>query len=513
MSNDIVKKRKQKILIALKLSLCGNGYKKAQYLKDKKIFKEFGNNNYWYPRIIPADPKKILIHNNVYVATNVYFCTHDVMHLMFQHIDKNNKYSRYTKEIEIFDNCFIGANSTIMYGVKIGPNAIVAANSVVTKDVPNGYVVGGNPARIIGKFEDVRKKRLEYEKIDGEEYMNEKRERWIDVCKGITMILVVIGHVISSYHNSGLLKEATIFNFIHAFIYYFHMPLFFFISGYLLDINKNKKDKKERITEKLISYGIPYIIFSIIYFLLKIFTSQVVNTRLSIKDILLIPIIPISFMWYLYAVMIMAILAIVFTDVKQRKVLFVISFALKFVTDILLNDASFSSSIFKELIIFDIAKNLLWYITGILFYHYKLIEKIKKIKNNNRLTCLFITLFSIISILTYVMQIKYNFVMDILLSMLGILVTLILSLKIEKNNLLEKIGKNTLPIYFLHGIIIAFLRIIMTKLKIPLLEGSIPLFFCTTLSITISLITYRICSKSYILDFIFYPKKYLKIKK
>lgn len=46
-----------------------------------------------------------------------------------------------------------------MYGVKIGPNAIVAANSVVTKDVPEGTVVGGNPANVIGNYYDVAKKR------------------------------------------------------------------------------------------------------------------------------------------------------------------------------------------------------------------------------------------------------------------------------------------------------------------------------------------------------------------
>ena len=64
--------------------------------------------------------------------------------------------------IEVFDNVFIGANSTIMYNVKIGPNAIVAAGSVVTKDVPPGSVVGGAPARVIGTFDKVLEKRLIY---------------------------------------------------------------------------------------------------------------------------------------------------------------------------------------------------------------------------------------------------------------------------------------------------------------------------------------------------------------
>lgn len=51
--------------------------------------------------------------------------------------------------IIIEDNCWIGENSRICKGVHIGNNSIVAANSVVTKNVPANCIVAGNPAKIV----------------------------------------------------------------------------------------------------------------------------------------------------------------------------------------------------------------------------------------------------------------------------------------------------------------------------------------------------------------------------
>ncbi|GAB3538508.1 hypothetical protein GCM10027443_33610 [Pontibacter brevis] len=57
-----------------------------------------------------------------------------------------------TAEIIIEDECWIGANAVITAGVRIGKHAVVAGGSVVTKDVPPYTVVGGNPAKVLKRY-------------------------------------------------------------------------------------------------------------------------------------------------------------------------------------------------------------------------------------------------------------------------------------------------------------------------------------------------------------------------
>ncbi len=142
----------------LRIALMLNSDKRNKYLKKHQIFKEMGENVFFQPRFIPSDPKLIKFHNNIIVTSNVTFVTHDIFHLGLNQLNQG-EFSYEQNCIEIMDNVFIGCNSTILGNTKIGPNAVIAAGTVVTKDVLPNTVVAGNPAKVIGTFEEYINKR------------------------------------------------------------------------------------------------------------------------------------------------------------------------------------------------------------------------------------------------------------------------------------------------------------------------------------------------------------------
>ncbi|MFT2008716.1 DapH/DapD/GlmU-related protein [Pontibacter sp. 13R65] len=68
-------------------------------------------------------------------------------------LSSENRQSLVAKPIHIKRNAWIGANATILQGVTVGENAVVAAGAVVSKDVPDNAVVGGIPAKLIRAIE------------------------------------------------------------------------------------------------------------------------------------------------------------------------------------------------------------------------------------------------------------------------------------------------------------------------------------------------------------------------
>lgn len=83
-----------------------------------------------------TNPKGIHIDEGSYVAFGAVILTHDMCRKLH-------------KDVYIGKNCFIGANAIILPGVRVGDHCVVAAGSVVTRDVSSHSIVAGNPAKII----------------------------------------------------------------------------------------------------------------------------------------------------------------------------------------------------------------------------------------------------------------------------------------------------------------------------------------------------------------------------
>lgn len=126
---------------------------KNKYFRKKGIL--IGDGCHIYSNILTSEPYLIKIGSNVTISTNVTFCTHDNSIIK---LDK--KLPNLYGEIIIGDNCFVGENAILMYGITLPNNTIVAAGSVVTKSpLQEKTIIGGNPAKFICSWDDFYKKR------------------------------------------------------------------------------------------------------------------------------------------------------------------------------------------------------------------------------------------------------------------------------------------------------------------------------------------------------------------
>jgi maltose O-acetyltransferase len=132
-------------------------YTIAAYLR--RLGVRVGDNCFIGPADIEAeiDPHLLEIGNHVAVASGVAF------------VGQN----RLPGPVVIADNCFIGFRARIYPNVRIGPNSVVGAGSVVTSDVPPNTLVMGAPARPFGSLDKYRQKCVER--------WNEQRPRGVQI--------------------------------------------------------------------------------------------------------------------------------------------------------------------------------------------------------------------------------------------------------------------------------------------------------------------------------------------
>lgn len=99
-----------------------------------------------------SEPFLISIGDYVTVTSGVKFITHDGSTCLVK--DQHGKRYQRFAPIQVGSYVFIGVNSIIMPGVKIGCNVVIGAGSVVTKDIPDNSVAIGVPAKVVSSFAD-----------------------------------------------------------------------------------------------------------------------------------------------------------------------------------------------------------------------------------------------------------------------------------------------------------------------------------------------------------------------
>lgn len=124
----------------------------------------------------PTEGYLVEIGNHVRIAGNTTFYTHGGIYTLRKYY-KNPKLDRFGK-IKVGDYTSIGENCIINPGVTIGKCCIIGGGSVVTKSIPDGCMVGGNPAKFLG-YTEVFYNRIKEVSVDCKGMNPEQKKQYL----------------------------------------------------------------------------------------------------------------------------------------------------------------------------------------------------------------------------------------------------------------------------------------------------------------------------------------------
>jgi acetyltransferase-like isoleucine patch superfamily enzyme len=98
---------------------------------------------------------QVIFEDQVTLAERVVVMTH--LNVGYQNHPLQKFFPKQFQAVRIRQGCFVGSSATILAGVEIGPTSFVAAGAVVSENVPAKTLVGGVPAKVLKKVEDLNR--------------------------------------------------------------------------------------------------------------------------------------------------------------------------------------------------------------------------------------------------------------------------------------------------------------------------------------------------------------------
>lgn len=343
---------------------------------------------------------------------------------------------------------------------------------------------------------------------------SQTRIAYIDSMKGFAILCVVIGHVPEIYIAHNIVNSNTaklLFDIMNA-VYTFHMPLFMMISGYVYSLayfEENRKPDRARIYRQAGNMAIVYVIFNLLYALLKVLFVDILNSPLQWKDVLLIWAKPIyTPFWYLY---VLAIFYIIFSlerlnEANPKKLLVALSIV------------SLAAS-FTHIDWFKIS-NILFF--AVFFYIGMIHCKHPKYIIGNR--NLSLATFLVAILLTIVFWDRKHFesfekmVRIEQIPIIKAIVALGICLAIwqlfetkkalQRDVLLRYLGSHSLEIYLMHNMLLSGICIIFVRIGIR--NVLVNILLNVVLSIAIPIVISHICKRLKIYELLFKPLTFIR---
>ncbi|MBS0419146.1 MAG: acyltransferase [Proteobacteria bacterium] len=135
------------------------------------------------------------------------------------------------------------------------------------------------------------------------------RLQWVDQAKGIGIVLVVFGHVLSGVKLAGLKLDPQFFRWTWDAIYSFHIPLFFYLSGLFFPHSWQRRGLRGVMLSKVDTLVYPYVLWSLLQGFLQVAMSQHINNPVTLGEVFSLLWHPRQEFWFLYALFFVYLIA------------------------------------------------------------------------------------------------------------------------------------------------------------------------------------------------------------